>query len=316
MSDTAHKNNKQEIKHYASISKFVEEMNFTPTEHPMFYIQKITDANIKQKNNPDCSSDSSTSDSYIIFFKKLENAVINYGRTKYDFENGTLFFSKPGQVFSCRDEDAEPGGYFIMVHKDFFNGTPLAKTVKNYGFFDYAVNEALHLSPKEEQKIINLCENLDAEYQNNQDTFSKEIIISLLETLFKYSDRFYNRQFINRKDLNNDLFAKFSKALHSYSEQNLFETRGLPSISWIADELSITSRYLSDSLKVETGKSAKDLIQLFLIDEAKNLLLEPEASISETAYKLGFEYPQYFSRLFKQKEGISPKEYIEQHSAN
>jgi len=311
MSKQIDKYNRQEIKHYNSISKFVEVMNFTSTEHPMFYIQKITDSTTKQRNTPNC-----TSDFYIIFFKKLKNAIINYGRTKYDFENGALLFSKPNQVFACVDNDTEPGGYFIMIHKDFFNGTSLSKALKNYGFFDYAVNEALHLSPKEELRIINLCENLEAEYQNNQDTFSKKIIISLLETLFDYSDRFYNRQFINRKDLNNDLYSKFNEALDNYSELNLFEKQGLPSISWIAEKLSVTSRYLSDSLKTETGKSAKDLINLFLIDEAKNLLLEPNASIAETAYKLGFEYPQYFSRLFKQKEGISPKEYINQHSAN
>lgn len=192
----------------------------------------------------------------------------------------------------------------------------MSKTIKNYGFFDYAVNEALHLSPKEEDRIINLCENIDAEYQNNPDLFSKEIIISLLETLFKYSNRFYRRQFINRKDINTNLYSQFNNALASYSEMNLFESKGVPSINWIADKLYVTSRYLSDSLKSETGKTTIELINLFLIDEAKNMLLEPDASISGTAYKLGFEYPQYFSRLFKQKVGMSPRKYIKHNSAS
>ena len=158
--------------------------------------------------------------------------------------------------------------------------------------------------------------NIETDYQNNQDEFSKEIIISHLETLLKYADRFYKRQFLNRKEINKNLMTRFKEVLDTYFESGQQMEEGIPTVDWLAGQLGVSHRYMSDSIKAETGKTAVDQINLYLVEEAKNLLLAPNASISETAYQLGFEYPQYFSRLFKKKTGISPKEYIENASMN
>ena len=151
---------------------------------------------------------------------------------------------------------------------------------------------------------------------NNQDEFSKELIISQLDTLLKYIDRFYKRQFLNRQEINQELFTRFKNILEVYFEANHFVEKGIPSVDWLAEQLGVSHRYMSDTIKAETGKTAVDQINLYIIDEAKNMLLAPNASISETAYQLGFEYPQYFSRLFKKKVGVSPKQFIESHSMN
>ena len=174
----------------------------------------------------------------------------------------------------------------------------------------------MHLSPKEEKQIESIIENIDLEYQNNQDEFSKDIIISQLSTLLKYANRFYERQFLNRKELSNDLLEQFNQQLRSYFEAGKMQENGIPSIEQIAEQLSVSQRYLSDTLKKETGKTSTEHLQLYLIDEAKNILLDPKKTIAEVAYELGFEYPPYFSRLFKKKEGISPTVYREKFKIN
>ena len=210
----------------------------------------------------------------------------------------------------------EQSGFSINFHEYFIKGTELAQQIKKYGFFSYSVNEALHLSPSEEKQMESIVENIEIEYHNNQDAFSKEIIIAHLSTLLKYANRFYERQFLNRKELSNDLLEQFNEQLEEYFQSGELQLKGVPSIEFIADKMSVTQRYLSDTLKKETGKTTTEHLHLFLIDEAKNLLLVPDASISETAYQLGFGYPQYFSRLFKKKVGVSPKEFVESHSMN
>ncbi|MGB0424458.1 MAG: helix-turn-helix domain-containing protein, partial [Flavobacteriales bacterium] len=187
---------------------------------------------------------------------------------------------------------------------------------KKYGFFSYSVNEALHLSPKEEKQIEAIVDSIDMEYQNNNDEFSKDILISQLTTLLKYSNRYYERQFLNRKELSNNVLEQFNQQLEDYFESGQLQEKGIPSIEQIADQLSISQRYLSDTLKKETGKTSTEHLQLYLINEAKNILLDPQKTVSEVAYELGFEYPPYFSRLFKKKEGISPTEYRENHKMN
>jgi AraC-like DNA-binding protein len=249
--------------------------------------------------------------------KKFVKGNLNYGRTKYDFTNGALIFISPRQVLQWDNSVVfERKGFSINFHEDFLKGTELAQQIKKYGFFSYSVNEALHLSPKEEKQIELIVENIEIEYQNNQDEFSKEIIISQLSTLLKYANRFYERQFLNRKELSNDLLEQFNQHLRDYFESGQLQEKGIPGIEQIADELSVSQRYLSDTLKKETGKTTTEHLQLHLINEAKNILLQPNKSISEVAYELGFEYPPYFSRLFKKKEGISPTEYREKYKMN
>ena len=253
---------------------------------------------------------------YNISFKNIISGELAYGRTKYDCTNGTLLFTAPNQTLSFKDMVFSSESYHISFHKDYIRSLELYEKIKKYNFFNYNVNEALHLSSKEEQIVKDIFKNIKIEYHNNQDEFSKEIIISQLGTLLKYADRFYKRQFINRTDDNKILITKFKDILNTYFERNLFAEEGIPTVEWMAAQLNVSHRYMSDTIKAETGKTAVDQINLFLVEEAKSMLLNPNLSISETAYKLGFEYPQYFTRVFKKKVGMSPKEYIKAYSLN
>lgn len=302
---------------FKNITEFNQAQNLPEPENPLFSIGRKT-FNADEIQNCVSSKEevSYTNPFYLISLKNIVSGEIIYGRTKYDCSTGTLLFSAPDQTYAVKDVVVSSESWFIAFHEDFIRGLEIRKLIKNYNFFNYNVNEALHLSPKEEKIIKLIFKGIDAEYNNNQDEFSKEIIISHLETLLKYSDRFYKRQFLNRKEINKSLMTRFKEVLNTYFESGQQLENGIPSIEWMAGQLGISHRYMSDSIKAETGKTAIEQINLYLIEEAKNLLLTPNATISETAYKLGFEYPQYFSRLFKNKTGISPKEYIENASLN
>lgn len=303
------------MQHFKTLSAYLEYLELPRPEHPM--ISVFTAMGDGFLPCPKESSPPITNDCYSISFKKIVKGNLTYGRTKYDFTNGTLFFIAPRQVIQWEESVVfERKGFSINFHKDFLKGTELAHQIKKYGFFSYSANEALHLSPKEEKQIESIVENIDMEYQNNHDEFSKDIIISQLSTLLKYANRFYQRQFINRKELSNDLLEQFNQQLEQYFDSGLLQEKGIPSIEQIAKQLSVSQRYLSDTLKKETGKTSTEHLQLYLIDEAKNILLNPEKTVSEVAYELGFEYPPYFSRLFKKKEGMSPTAYREKYRMN
>ncbi|MEP2772580.1 MAG: helix-turn-helix transcriptional regulator [Fulvivirga sp.] len=303
------------MQHFKTLSDYLDYLELPRPEHPMLSVFSA-----KGDGFLPCPKESSppiTNDCYSISLKKIVKGDVNYGRTKYDFTNGALIFIAPRQVLQWDSSVVyDQKGFSINFHEDFLKGTELAHQIKKYGFFSYSANEALHLSPKEEKQIESIVENIDIEYQNNQDEFSKDIIISQLSTLFKYANRFYERQFLNRKELSNDLLEQFNQQLSVYFDSGYFQEKGIPSIEHIADKLSVSQRYLSDTLKKETGKTSTEHLQLYLIDEAKNILLNPQKTISEVAYELGFEYPPYFSRLFKKKEGISPTEYREKYKMN
>lgn len=293
----------------------MEYLELTRPEHPM--ISVFTAMGDGFLPCPKESSPPITNDCYSISFKKVVKGDVNYGRTKYDFTNGTLFFIAPRQVLQWENGLVyDQKGFSINFHEDFLNGSELATQIKKYGFFSYSVNEALHLSPKEEKQIESIVKNIEIEYQNNHDEFSKGIINSQLSTLLKYANRFYERQFINRKELSNDLLNHFHRFLEKYCDSGLLQENGIPTIEQIAEELSVSQRYLSDTLKKETGKTSTEHLQLYLIDEAKNRLLASKKTVAEIAYELGFEYPPYFSRLFKKREGVSPSEFREKYSLN
>lgn len=303
------------MQHFKTLSAYFEYLGLPSPEHPMFSVMSASGEDILP-----CPRDTSppiTNDCYTISLKKVVSGELMYGRTKYDFTNGAMFFISPRQVLQW-DSSAvfEQRGFSMSFHEDFVKGTELAQQIKKYGFFSYSANEALHLSPTEERQMESIVENLVIEYSNNQDAFSKEIIIAHLSTLLKYANRFYERQFLNRQELSYDLLEQFNERLEEYYQSGQLQVKGIPNIESMAEKMSVTQRYLSDTLKKETGKTTTEHIQLFLINEAKDLLLAPNASISETAYQLGFEYPQYFSRLFKKKVGLTPKEFIESHSLN
>lgn len=304
---------------FKNISDLHTHSNLPEPENPLF---SVIHSQLDEGEQASCTSYAFDEpvvlecDFYNISFKNIISGEISYGRTKYDCTKGSLLFTAPNQVLTYKDMVFSSESYHISFHKDYIRNLPIYNKIKSYNFFNYNVNEALHLSPKEERIIKDIFKNLKAEYHNNQDEFSKDIIISQLETLLKYADRFYKRQFLNRTDDNQLIITKFKAILNNYFDQDLLSEKGIPSVEWMAAQLNVSHRYMSDTIKAETGKTAVDQINLFLVEQAKNLLLSPNLTISETAYKLGFEYPQYFSRMFKKKVGISPKKYIEQAHLN
>ncbi|MEQ9187847.1 MAG: AraC family transcriptional regulator [Cryomorphaceae bacterium] len=303
------------MQHFKTLSAYIAYLELPPPEHPM--ISVFTAMGDGFLPCPKESSPPITNDCYSISFKKIVKGDFTYGRTKYDFTNGTLFFIAPRQVIQWDSSLVyDQKGFSINFHEDFIKGTELAHQIKKYGFFSYSANEALHLSPKEERQLESIVESIDQEYQNNQDEFSKDIIISQLSTLLKYANRFYERQFLNRKELSTNLLELFNEQLGNYFDSGQIQENGIPSIEQLAGKLAVSQRYLSDTLKKETGKTSTEHLQLYLIDEAKNILLGPKKSVAEVAYELGFEYPPYFSRLFKKKVGISPTEYREKYRLN
>jgi AraC family transcriptional activator of pobA len=248
----------------------------------------------------------------MIGFKKLKSGIFMYGRTKYDHDNGSMSFIKPRQAIEFKNLEFEEDVFLIFIHEDFLNGHFLHNEIKKYGFFEYETTEALHLSPREEEIIWDLYSKIETEYYTNTDEYSRDIIITHIDSILKYSQRFYKRQFINRTPLSGKTVSKFNDALAVYFSKGFLQTKGLPSVNLMAAQLNLSARYLSDLLKQETGKTAIELIHIYLVNEAKNLLKGEEQSISEIAWSLGFENLPYFSRLFKKEAGISPNQYKKQ----
>jgi len=295
------------MNHFSNISDFTQALGIKPPEHPLF--------SILHGNKSDCGGIDVefTADFYIIGFKKLQSGSILYGKTKYDHDRGKMSFIKPRQIVAFKNIRIEEDCFLILVHESFLSGSILHNEIKKYSYFDYDVNEALHLSPSEEETIWSLVNTMNKEHHNNTDDYSKTILLSHLDTLLKYAQRFYKRQFINRAELTGSIVTKFNALLSSNFEERKTKNTGLPTVSFMAEKLHISPRYLTDLLKQETGKTALELIHLFLLAEAKNLLAEGEMNIAEISYALGFENPTYFSRLFKKEVGISPNKFKDHH---
>jgi len=251
-------------------------------------------------------------DFYSISIKKNVTGKIRYGQKHFDFDSGIMTFMAPNQLIARSLEAGEnPAGEGIClnVHPDFFLGYTLAKTIKDYGFFSYEINEALHLSDVEEAAVRNIMRNIEAEYENNIDRFSQNVMIAHIELLLQYSDRFYNRQFITRKPANNEILARLETLLADCFKDDNLQQRGLPTVQYISDSLNISANYLSDMLRSITGKTTQQHIHTKLIEKAKELLSTTHLSVAEIAYQLGFEYPQSFNKLFKKKANLSPLEF-------
>lgn len=287
------------MKHYKNLSDLHRDNGFPPNENPLFSIYQCNGA---------CSIGDRefTSDFYMLGFKKLKSGVVMYGRTKYDHDCGSMMFVKPRQVIEMRNLHLDEDGFLIFIHEDFLNGHILHNEIKKYHYFDYEVNEALHLSPKEEVTIWDLYRKIENEYNNNQDEYSREIILANVGTMLKYSQRFYKRQFINRAEISGKTVSKFVEEMDQYLANGLLNSKGLPSVQYMAERLNISSGYLTDVLKQESGKTALEHIHIYLISEAKNRLKYEEQSVSEIAYALGFDNLSYFSRLFKKEVGMTP----------
>lgn len=290
-----------------TISDFHALRGLPKPEHPLITVVNMDDMQLpKAGNNVNCILDF-----YSISIKRALNLKYRYGQQQYDFNEGVMFFMAPGQVFGIEigNGDTKHSGWLLLVHPDFFWNTSLAKTIKQYDFFDYAVNEALFLSEKEENTIVNLMKNIQQEYHSNIDKFSQDIIIAQIELLLSYAERFYNRQFITRKITNHQVLDRLEQLLENYFNDDELLSKGLPTVQYVAESLNMSPNYLSSMLKVLTGQSTQQHIHEKLIEKAKEKLSTTELSVSEIAYELGFEHPQSFSKLFKAKTNQSPLEF-------
>ncbi len=250
-------------------------------------------------------------DFYMISQKSGIGGKMYYGQQEFDFDEGVMAFIEPNQVFRIQSDPASTEkrwGWMLLIHPDFLWNTPLAKNIRQYDYFDYSVNEALFLSEKEQNTLNGIIENIRQEYHTNMDRFSKQIIISQIESLLNYSERFYNRQFITREKANHDILGRLEQLLADYFDDDLAIT-GLPTVQYIADTLHVSPKYLSSLLKLLTGQSTQQHIHDRLISKAKEKLSTTNLSVSEIAYDLGFEHSQSFSKLFKTKTQMSPLEF-------
>lgn len=247
---------------------------------------------------------------YAVFMKNIKCGDITYGCQPYDYEDGTLVFVAPGQVYGIdsKGKVTKPSGYALVFHPDLLAGTHLGKMIKEYSFFSYGVNEALHLSKKERDTIIDCFEKIRTEIDQNIDKHSKTLIVSNIELFLNYCMRFYDRQFITRNNVNKDILVRFEDLLRDYFKSGKAKTLGLPSVAYCAEMLHLSPNYFGDLIKKETGNTALDFIQSRLIDEAKIKIFEA-TSFGEIAYQLGFKYQQHFTRIFKQKTGVTPNEF-------
>ena len=292
---------------FKPISEFHRFRNLPKPEHPLISVINLESVKRLPANEPSLAFDF-----YFISMKRNFNAKVKYGQQECDFDEGIMFFMSPGQVLRIEvEKDAllQHSGWILLVHPDFLWNTALAKTIKQYEYFDYSVNEALFLSDKEETTIAGIMQNIEQEYRSNIDAFSQDVLVAQIELLLNYSNRFYNRQFITLKKASSDLLVKLENLLNEYFDRQNESQTGLPTVKYIADKLNVSPNYLSDMLRTLTGQSAQQHIHNKLIERAKEALTTTSLSVGEIAYRLGFEHPQSFNKLFKNKTNISPLEF-------
>ncbi|MCF2443402.1 helix-turn-helix transcriptional regulator [Dyadobacter sp. CY345] len=297
------------MKHFKTISEFHQYVHLAAPLHPLISIVDVATV-------PHSQSEEAVPmafDFYSISIKRMLNVKVKYGQHPFDFNGGIMSFMSPNQIFSIDVDDkgksVEKSGWVLYIHPDFLWNTGLAKIIKQYDFWGYSLHEGLFLSEKEEVIITAVIQNIEHEYHSNIDRFSKSIIISHLETLLNYADRFYHRQFITREKANHQVLERLENLLTDYFNSDDLISKGLPTVMYLAGALNISSKYLSSMLKVLTGQSTQQHIHEKLIEKAKEKLSTTNLSVSEIAYELGFEHLQSFSRLFKIKTKLSPLEF-------
>ncbi|WP_347053138.1 helix-turn-helix domain-containing protein [Flavobacterium olei] len=289
-----------------SISELHTLLKIPKPEHPLVSFVNLRQISCQFEDN----FKSVMYDFYTISIKKGFEGKMRYGQNYYDFDEGVMTFMGPGQIISTEVPAVTyVYGAMLVIHPDFIKSYALAKNIKEFGFFSYAVNEALHLSEKEENMIIGIMENIEQEYLSSIDAFSQDVMISHIELLLNYCNRFYNRQFLTRKTANHTLLSNLETLLADYFESDKVQKFGLPTVAYISNELNVSPNYLSDMLRSLTGQSTQHHIHNKIIEKAKEILSTTSLSVSETAYSLGFEYPQSFNKLFKSKTNISPLEF-------
>jgi len=300
-----------DIINITSISQVHETFGLARPNHPLISVLPITD----EMTNYNYGDHTYVFELYQISLKKGISGSIVYGRNAYDFQEGTMVFTKPGQSMHIASGQEYQGsaGWTILFHPDLIRKSELGQVIAQYSYFSYEVNEALHLSETEQENLSQLVKKIEQEYQHIIDRHSQDLMISNIKLLLDYCTRYYDRQFYTRTNLNKDFVSRSEKLLHDYYQSELPLEQGVPSVKYCGEAMHMSGHYLSDLLRKETGRSAQDHIYAFLIDKAKTRLLGSAESISQVAYSLGFEYPNHFSKLFKAKTGLSPAAYRNQN---
>jgi len=294
----------------SSISQLLQLRGLPKPEHPLISVIEIAPI----KHVPVDVPKVLVTDFYFIALKRClpPNTKMRYGQQEYDFDEGVLSFMAPGQIFGFdpgRFDGADMSGWALLIHPDFLWNTSLARKIRQYQFFDYSAHEALFLSEKEEATVTDLIHHIQQEYRTNIDKFSQDIIISLLESLLHYADRFYHRQFITRKISNHSLVDRLDEFLQTYLTAGDLTQKGIPTVKYVSSQLNVSPNYLTGLLKILTGKTTQQYIQDKIIEKAKDKLSTTDLSVSEIAYELGFVHPQSFSKLFRLKTNLSPLEF-------
>ncbi len=295
------------LKSISDINRFVQ----STTKHPLVSVVDFGKVDEYLEEGTRISADF-----YSMMFKNYCTNHLKYGRQSLDFQDGSLICIAPKQVLEMDREIEKKNdmmGWGLFFHPDLLRGTSLGNKMSEYTFFSYETSEALHLSEKEKQNLFDCVQKIESELQENIDKHSQTLIVSNIELLLNYCARYYGRQFITRKNSNVNAVLQVEKWLKDYFLTEKIKVSGLPTVKYLADQVHLSPSYLSDLLKKETGMTAQDLIHYHLIETAKNILLHTDHSVGEIAYSLGFEYPQYFSKLFKQKTGKTPVEYRNQN---
>ncbi len=289
---------------FESLTDFHRMFGLPMPKHPLISYTDIKEMNYMPADLPAAL----IMDFYKIAFKTSLCGKAKYGQSYYDFGEGGLVFTAPGQVFESPDGKAT-SGKMLLIHPDLFLSYPLSKRIKQYGFFSYAANEALHLSDHERATVMTVLKIIEGELASRIDDFSQDVIVSQIELLLNYCNRFYKRQFITRKAVNSDQLQKMEAILDQYFSEGKTVSSGIPTVQYLADQVNLSPGYMSDMLRALTGQNAQQLIHSKLVEKAKNILSTTDLSVAETAYQLGFEHPQSFSRLFKSKTEQSPLEF-------
>lgn len=291
----------------ASVSALHQFLGLKKPSNPLISVFNFDDVKLE----PETILSTITTEFYVVALKKdCAGGKCKYGQQYYDFDEGIMYFIAPHQVLQFEDVLLNGvKGFVLVVHPDFLQGYSLASTIKSYGYFSYAGNEALHLSEREEKSVMAITENIGREIEANMDAFTQDLLVSNMDLLLKYCDRFYNRQFLTRKKVNTDLLTKLETLLDDYFNSDKITENGIPTVQLVAGELHISPNYLSDMLRVQTGQTTQQHIQNRVIEKAKELLSTTGMSVSEIAYYLGFEHPQSFHRLFKNRTSVSPLEF-------
>jgi AraC family transcriptional activator of pobA len=291
--------------HFQSISLMLNALGLPKPLHPMVALVDYKDIKIDTAE----IGKGYMLNFYKISFKKHFSGKLRYGQGHYDFEEGGLSFTSPNQLIAAADEEKDYSGYTLLFHPDFIRNYPLGNTIIKYGFFSYSVAEALYLSDKEKKVIFSIFDAIAIELDTNIDHFSQDVLVTHIEQLLNYSNRFYNRQFITRKIVYNDLVVQLENYLSAIFDHNAVFKDGIPDVQQVADHLKVSPRYLSDMLKSLTGQTTQQHIHNKIIEKAKNQLSSTNLTIAEIAYSLGFEHPQSFNKLFKNKLKLSPLDY-------